>query len=99
MVLSPCLHVGHPQFTPEAALETWVCPSEVHVWTWGSCLDCKDPGSARYTGELVAMGAGDMLLSGWFFLASGSSGPVRIEHGGGTAAWITGTLVAPSVQG
>lgn len=44
-------------------------------------------------GELVAMGAGDMLLLGWFFLASGSSGPVeRIEHGGGTAAWITGTL-------
>ena len=86
------------KFTPEAALETWVCPSEVRVWTWGSCLDCKDPGSARYTGELLAMGAGDMVLLGCFSLASGSSGPVRIEHGGGAAAWITGTLVAPSVQ-
>ena len=44
------------------------------------------------------MGAGDTVLLGCFSLASGSSGPVRIEHGGGAAAWITGTLVAPSVQ-
>lgn len=33
-----------------------------------------------------------------FFLASGSSAPVRIEHGCGTVAWIVGTLAAPSVQ-
>ena len=32
-----------------------------------------------------------------FFLASGSSAPVRIEHGCGTVAWV-GTLAAPSVQ-
>ena len=29
-----------------------------------------------------------------FFLASGSSAPVRTEHGGGTVAWIVETLAA-----
>ena len=33
------------------------------------------------------------------FFASGSSAPVRVEHEGDTAAWLAGTLVAPSVQG
>ena len=33
------------------------------------------------------------------FFACGSSAPVRIEHEGGTDAWLAGTLVAPSVQG
>ena len=31
--------------------------------------------------------------------ACGSSAPVRAEHEGGAAAWLAGTLVAPSVQG
>ena len=31
--------------------------------------------------------------------ASGSSAPVRVEYAGGAAAWLAGTLVAPSVQG
>ena len=34
-----------------------------------------------------------------FFFACGSSAPVRIEREGGAAAWLVGTLVAPSVQG
>jgi len=34
-----------------------------------------------------------------FFLACGSSAPVRVECEGGTAAWLAGTLVVPSVQG
>ena len=33
------------------------------------------------------------------FFASGSSAPVRVECEGGTAAWLAGSLVAPSVQG
>ena len=32
-------------------------------------------------------------------LACGSSDPMRVEHEGGTAGWLVGTLVAPSVQG
>ena len=33
------------------------------------------------------------------FFACGSSAPVRVECEGGIAAWLVGTLVAPSVQG
>ena len=32
------------------------------------------------------------------FFACGSSAPVRVEHEGGIAAWLAGTLAAPSVQ-
>ena len=32
------------------------------------------------------------------FFACGSSAPVRVEREGGAAAWLVGTLVAPSVQ-
>ena len=35
----------------------------------------------------------------FFFLACGSSAPVRVEHEGGVAAWLVGTLAAQSVQG
>ena len=33
------------------------------------------------------------------FFACGSSALVRVEHEGGTAAWLAGTLVVPSVLG
>ena len=33
------------------------------------------------------------------FFACGSSAPVRVECEGGAAAWLVGTLAAPSVQG
>ena len=38
-------------------------------------------------------------MQGFFFFARGSSAPVSVEHEGGTAAWVTGTLEAPNVQG
>ena len=34
-----------------------------------------------------------------FFFACGSSAAVTAEHEGGEAAWLAGTLAAPSVQG
>ena len=34
----------------------------------------------------------------FFFLACGSSAPVRVECEGGTVVWLAGTLVVPSVQ-
>ena len=34
-----------------------------------------------------------------FFFACGSSASVRVEHEGGAAAWLAGTLAVPSVQG
>ena len=33
------------------------------------------------------------------FFACGSSAPVSVEHEGGIAAWLAGTLAVPSVQG
>ena len=35
----------------------------------------------------------------YIYIACGSSAPVRVERGGGAAAWVTGMVVAPSVQG
>ena len=35
----------------------------------------------------------------FFFLACGSSSPVRVEREAGAAAWLAGTLAAPSVLG
>ena len=34
----------------------------------------------------------------FFFFVCGSSAPVRVECEGGAAAWLAGTLAAPSVQ-
>ena len=58
----------------------------------------RDLGSPRYAGEPVARGVRDVVLLG-FFLASGSSAVVGIKYGGDTAAWITGTLAMPGMQG
>ena len=33
------------------------------------------------------------------FFVCGISAPVRVEREGGAAAWLAGTLAAPSVQG
>ena len=43
----------------------------------------------------------EATLHAWMqdIFACGSSAPVRVEHEGGTAAWLVGTLMAPSVQG
>ena len=40
-----------------------------------------------------------MHIDARLFFACGSSAPVRVEHEGGTAAWLAGTLAVPSVQG
>ena len=41
---------------------TWVCPSEGQVWRWCSCLGCRDSGNTRYSGELAARAAGNIVL-------------------------------------
>ena len=35
----------------------------------------------------------------FFFFSCHSSAPVRVEHEGGAAAWLEGTLAVPTVQG
>ena len=63
VVLFPPLHVGHPVgFTPEAALE------DLGLLLGGSCLrlcNClgrRGSGSTKYSGELVAREAGNIVL-------------------------------------
>ena len=54
VVLFSPLNVDRPlEFVPEAAPKDWLCPFEGQVWSWHSCLDCRDSGSTRYSGELV----------------------------------------------
>ena len=59
-------------------------------------MDHGKPGGTRCAWMPAAMGTGDMALLGFvcviFFLAYGSSAPVRIKHAGVMAAWITGVL-------
>ena len=40
----------------------WVCPCEGQVWRWGSCFSCRGSGSIRFSGELVARSAGNIVL-------------------------------------
>ena len=44
----------------------WVCPSKGQVWRWHSCLDCREPGGIRYSGELAARAAANMMFLGFF---------------------------------
>ena len=39
----------------------WVCPCEGQMWRWCSCLGCRDSGSTRYSGVLVAREAGNIV--------------------------------------
>ena len=41
---------------------TWDFPSEGQVWKWCSCLGHRGSGSTRFSGELVARAAGNIVL-------------------------------------
>ena len=40
----------------------WVCPFEGQVWRWCNVWGCRSSGSTRYTGELAAKAAGNIVL-------------------------------------
>ena len=40
----------------------WVCPCEGQVWRWYSFLGCRGSGSTRYSEELAARAAGNIIL-------------------------------------
>ena len=65
-------------------------------------MDHGKPGGATCAWMPAAMGTRDMALLGFvcfiFFLAYGSSAPVRIKHASVMAAWITGVLALPDMQ-
>ena len=41
---------------------TWVCPSEGQMWRWCSCLGHRGSGRTRYSRELAARAAGNIVL-------------------------------------
>jgi len=61
----------------------------------------EKPGRPQSTGlQIVGHDQSDPVCKDTrLCFASVSSVPVRVEHEGGTAAWLAGTLVSPSVQG
>lgn len=68
------------------------------MWRCHRCLGRRGPSSTRYSGELAARAAGNMVLL-CFFPASGNSIPVGIKHGGDAVAKILGTWAMPGTQG
>ena len=68
-----------------------------------SCLEdplIEKPGRPQSTGaQRVGHDQSGPVHKDARYFACGSSAPVRIEHEGGTAPWLAGTLVVPSVQG
>ena len=90
---SPPLPVCPPWgFAAEAALEGMGLPQG------GRGAGVTTAGAAG-PGAPGAQGNWRLGLRKGFFLASGSSAPVRIQRWGGTTAQIMGTLGAPSMQG
>ena len=61
----------------------------------------EKPGRPQSTGsQRVGHDQSDpSCIDSRLFFACGSSAPVRVGHEGGVAAWLAGTLEAPSVQG
>ena len=63
VVLFPPLHVVvHWGLLLRLPWRTWVCPSEGQVCRWCSCLGRRGSGSSRYSGELAARAAGNIVL-------------------------------------
>ena len=54
--------VVHWGLLPRLPWRPWVCPCEGQVWRWGSCFSCRGSGSIRFSGELVARSAGNIVL-------------------------------------
>ena len=57
-----CMWVIHWGLLLRLPWRTWVCPCEGQVWRWCSCLSCRGPGNTRYSGELAARAAGNIVL-------------------------------------
>ena len=57
-----CMWVIHRGLLLKLPWRTWFCPRECQVWRWYSCLGSRGPGSTRYSGELVARAAVNLVL-------------------------------------
>ena len=76
----------------------WPIRSSMFAWRTPSLTE--KPGRPQSTGsQRIGHYRSDPVRLDARFLSCGSSAPVRVEHDGGAAAWLVGTLAAPSVQG
>ena len=57
-----CMWVIHWGLLLRLSWRTWVCPCEGQVWRWCSCLGQRDSGSTKYSGQLAARAAGNIVL-------------------------------------
>ena len=57
-----CVWVVHWSLLLSLPWKIWVYPCEDQVWRWCSCLGCRGSGSTRYSGELTARTAGNIVL-------------------------------------
>ena len=57
-----CMWLVHWALLLRLPWRTWVFPSECQVWKWSRCLGRRGPGSTRYSGELVARAAVNLVL-------------------------------------
>ena len=78
--------------------QSWpICSS---ILTWRTRSLTEKPGRPQSTGlQRVGHYRSDPVCTDARLLACGSSAPVRAEYEDSSAAWLVGTLVAPSVQG
>ena len=53
-----------------------LCICEGQVWMWCSCLRCKGSGSTRYSRELAARAAGNVVLQKSMATSIGQYAPV-----------------------
>ena len=75
------MHVGCPLgFAPGAALEDLGLPCEAQVWRWCSCLGHRGSGSSRYSGELAARAAGNIVLQKDMAASIGQYAPVFLPR-------------------
>ena len=61
-----CMWMVHRNLLLRLPWRTWVCPGEVWVWRWHSCLDSRNPDGASYSGGAHGQEAQEMWCY-WVF--------------------------------
>ena len=57
-----CMWAVHWGLLLRLPWRTWDCLCEGQVWRWFCCLGLRGSGSTRYSGQLVARAAGNIVL-------------------------------------
>ena len=71
-----CMYFVHWSLLLRLYWRTCFCPGEGQVWRWCSCLGHKGSGSTRYSGELVAREARNIVLKKGMATSVGQYTPI-----------------------